>query len=664
MSRELLEQQKIRDKFKQKWIKGGKVPNSKEHVAFKKHRNSFTKSVRSAKIKFFEKKCDEANGDSKKMWKVVRSATNQKPKPNVSPNFIKVKTADHTIKKLECDTEIACEMNRQFAGMGAKLADELGDTDAVFTDYLQSPNPNLNRFFISAILESEVGKLIQELDEAKGVGIHKIPPKVVKWAAQLLIPILTKLFNKCIVAGVYPESLKIARVKPIFKGGNRNDTSSYRPISILSQFNRIFETLLRDRLYNFMKDKLYRKQFGFRPKNSTEHPVLDLKETILENCNKKLVSCIMFLDLKKAFDSVSHKILLEKLEYYGVKGLALKLFRSYLSNRRQATCIGESLSVFDLIEWGVPQGSVLGPLLFLIFINDIPCASELLTWLFADDTALVTSASSLEQLQTKMNIQIDKVHDWLLANKLSVHYIKKSQYMLINKNNNTRINDEFELLMGNHVIARTNCYRYLGILVDDRLSWTEHINEVCSKLSQVAGTIFKVRNILSKQALMLIYHSLVGTKLRYGLICWATAHKFLLKKVNVIHNKIVTYLTFKKRCTRPCPLYQQLKVLPLGILIEIEYGKTMYKYQNKMLPQVFESYFQQPQHNHKTRFTSNNNYDLWRWNSAKEKSMLKYKGPKVWNDIPLPIKKAMSIKVFIKKFRNHLIGNINKYFED
>ena len=143
-----------------------------------------------------------------------------------------------------------------------------------------------------------------------------------------------------------------------------------------------------------------------------------------------MISCILFLDLKKAFDSVSHDILLKKLEYYGVRGIALDLFRSYLTNRKQTTRLGDCVSVFDLIEWGVPQGSVLGPLLFLIFINDIPLASELLTWLFADDTVLVESASSLSQLQLKMNQQVQKVQTWLLANKLSVHYVEKASTCL------------------------------------------------------------------------------------------------------------------------------------------------------------------------------------------------------------------------------------------
>ena len=340
--------------------------------------------------------------------------------------------------------------------------------------------------------------------EGKGLGVDKTPPKIIKWGAPILVPVLTKLFNMCILGGIYPDSLKVAKVKPIFKGGIKTLIPSHRPISILAQINRIFEKILRDRLYDFMKDKLYKKQFGFRPKNSTEHPVLDLKETILENCSKKLVSCILFLDLKKAFDTVSHQILLKKLEYYGVKGVALKLFESYLSNRKQITVIEDCISVMDIIEWGVPQGSVLGPLLFLIFINDIPYASDLVTWLFADDTALVLSALNIALLQEKMNIEVDKIQDWLLANKLSVHYVDKSQYMLINSNITKRV-DDFELKMGGHILDRTKSYRYLGLLVDDKFSWENHVNELCWKISQVAGIILKIRSLLSKQAMMLVY---------------------------------------------------------------------------------------------------------------------------------------------------------------
>jgi len=259
-----------------------------------------------------------------------------------------------------------------------------------------------------------------------------------------------------------------------------------------------------------------------------------------------------------------------------------------------------------------------------------------------------------------MNNEVAKVQDWLLANRLSVHYAKKSQYMIINSNPSIRIHDDFELVMGDHVIERTKNYRYLGILVDDRFSWADHISEVCQKLSQVAGIIFKIRTLLSSQALKLVYHSLAGSKLRYGLICWATANKLLLNKINVVHNRIVSYMSFSKRCSRMWPLYCKLKVLPLDILIQIEYAKTMFKYQHNMLPSIFNTYFRKPTHSYATRFSSNNNFALTRANSARDQKMLKVIGPGIWLGIPNSIKESLSLKVFVKSYRNHLIGNYNE----
>ncbi len=202
----------------------------------------------------------------------------------------------------------------------------------------------------------------------------------------------------------------------------------------------------------------------------------------------------------------------------------------------------------------------------------------------------------------------------------------------------------------------------MGLIVDEKFSWADHINEVCWKLSQVAGVIFRIRHLLSKAALMLIYHSLVGQKLRYGLICWATATKFLLNKVNVIHNKTIRYLTFSKACSRVWPLYCKLKVLPLdiGLLTELEWGKIMYKFQNKMLPEVFDCYFKRPNHQHATRYAKQKNFEVTRINTAKEKSLLKHIGPKKWSiTIPLAIKEAPSLKIFTNMFRAHLIDTFD-----
>ena len=230
--------------------------------------------------------------------------------------------------------------------------------------------------------------------------------------------------------------------------------------------------------------------------------------------------------------------------------------------------------------------------------------------------------------------------------------------LIINKNPRFHIEDNsFKFTMGGYTIERTKSYKYLGLIVDEKFSWSDHISNLCTKLSQVAGVLFRIRNLLTKQAMMLVYHGLVGSKLRYGLVCWATANKFLLNKVNVAHNTIITYLTFQKRCTRIWPLYCKLKVLPLDILIQIEFGKTMYKFQKGLLPPVFDTYFSKPSHRYNTRFSSQNNLSMLRINTAQDKSRLRYIGPTVWLKIQPNIREAPSLKVFISLYRNYLIGH-------
>ena len=328
-----------------------------------------------------------------------------------------------------------------------------------------------------------------------------------------------------------------------------------------------------------------------------------------------------------------------------------------MSNRFQQTSVDGCLSVLELIEWGVPQGSVLGPLLFLIFINDLPLASALAAWLFADDTVLVHCDSNLVNLKAKMNQEVEKIQVWLLANKLPVHYIGKSQYMLVNCSAHIPLPENcFELHMGGYPIDRTHCYEYLGILFDDKLSWEPHVSELCKKLSQIAGVIFKHRSLLSKKALMLVYHSLVGSSIRYGLICWGTANQTLKQKVN----RIVRYLTFSLPCSTAWPLYSSLNVLPLDILIQMEWGKMMFQFQNRMLPKAFENYFSKPTHQHATRFASSLNFELVRAKTLREGLMLRTIGPKTWTGVPLEIKKSTSLHVFTKDYRSFLIDQKNQ----
>ena len=214
---------------------------------------------------------------------------------------------------------------------------------------------------------------------------------IIKKTEELIAPILVRLFNKCMDNGAFSDALKIASIIPLYKGGPKTIPTNYRPISLLPLFAKIFEKIIKRRLISHLDENnaIIDNQFGFRKSYSTELAVMDIHNTLLRNLDNNKLTCTIFLDLAKAFDSVNHSILIKKLERYGIRDKALQLLISYLSNRRHLTKLNGIASELKLLEIGVPQGSVLGPLLFLLFINDLPSVTNFNVKLFADDTFFI-----------------------------------------------------------------------------------------------------------------------------------------------------------------------------------------------------------------------------------------------------------------------------------
>ena len=450
----------------------------------------------------------------------------------------------------------------------------------------------------------------------------------------------------------------------MYKEGDKNGINNYRPITVLSQFNQLFEHLLAKRYLNFFEkfNIITKKQFGFLKKHCTEHAILDLKEYIMKNLDNKEVTAVLFLDLQKAFDTVNHDILLQKLYHYGVRGNAFLLLKSYLSGRKQRTKVKNIVSDLAFVLWGVPQGSVLGPLLFLIFINDLPSASDLGSWLFADDTALAMSSKNIQELQTRFNYEVNKVHDWLLANRLSVHYTNKTKFMIVqgpNTKDRRTTSTNFKLIMGNHEIEKTDHYKYLGLLVDDKLTWKLQINKMCSKLSSVCGVLSKVRHYLDRKSLMLIYNSLFDSHLRYGILGWGTACEQSLSKLRVLQNRAVRFITFASFRSSVAPLYANLKILPLNELLFLQKSIFMHSLHYKNLPFVFGEYCQQPDHRYSTRYVSSGNYAIPRSVTNRGQRSIKYTGPKAWSEVPKQFKDIAFRKPFSRKFKDHILNMIH-----
>jgi len=306
---------------------------------------------------------------------------------------------------------------------------------------------------------------------------------------------LTTAINKSLESGIFPDKFKIANVVPIFKAKDKQEFSNYRPISLLSNVSKLLEKIVHRRLYKFMNDSniLYSSQYGFRNNHSTIQAITELVGNILKGFDKKEVTLSIFLDLSKAFDTIDHSILLNKLEHYGIRGLPLQWLKSYLSGRRHYVEYKGVKSDLMSVSCGVPQGSVLGPLLFIIYTNDLANVSKLIsTILFADDTTLYCTGKDLNILVNNVNRSLIDVVDWFRANKLSLN-ICKTNFILFHSRNMDMSQTNIDLVMGDIHIERVNNGKFLGMILDNLLEWQSHICSLESKMSKQLYILNKVK---------------------------------------------------------------------------------------------------------------------------------------------------------------------------
>ena len=293
---------------------------------------------------------------------------------------------------------------------------------------------------------------------------------------------------------------------------------------------------MHTRLYSFFDDfeLFYELQYGFRKKYSTDHAILSITEEIRQNIDNGKFTCGVFVDLEKAFDTVNHKILLAKLEHYGIRSVANNCFRSYLTNRKQMVDLGNGASTLQNVTCGVPQGSILGPLLFLIYINDMRNAVKFsIVHHFADDTNLLYSNKNQKLLRNNVNIDLELLFQWLCANRLSLN-VKKTEFIVF-RPPKIGMKNRITLTLNRCKIYESPKVKYLGIILDSKLSWKHHIFELSKKLSRSVGMLFKMKNLRCDDKILLsLYYSLFQSHLGYGLVAWGpsiyTKTLFLIQK--------------------------------------------------------------------------------------------------------------------------------------
>lgn len=632
----------------------GKAKTHPMYIKYTQYRNVYNRTKRYAKKTYFKVQLDNFKTDIRKTWSILRSAiSRQNDKSNISDYFT-VNGVNITNPKI-----IANEFCKYFSNIGPCLSENIGMADKSFEMYLkQQENPELRRyrsFYLNPTDPYEVHKIINGLKPKKSQGNDNISVWLLKKLINPLSLPISLIINKSLQMGYIPQALKIAKVIPIYKAKEKHSFGNYRPISILPAISKVLEKVVYSRLYAYINNFLFKSQYGFRSKHSTTHAVTELYLNILDSLEKKKYCLSSFLDLSKAFDTINHDILLHKLEFYGVRGLALNWFKNYLSHREQYVSYNNNISQNLHISCGVPQGSVLGPLLFLIYVNDLPSSLKYLNAiLFADDTTIFYSSPNPHELFNKTNLDLSILNDWFKSNKLSLN-VDKTFYMVFS-NRQTDINSR--IMIGDAVIKQVSNFKFLGIYIDDKITWKTHTQNCKNKIASSLYAINSVKNILPLEHLSILYSSLVKPYIEYGLLLWGGTFKTHLKPIAINQRKCLRAITHSNYYSDTRPIFSKIKQLPLNELYKLHLGKFMYQYYRQDLPPKLNNIFtlNNEVHNYNTRHAVDPHISANR--TVRTTHSLVLQGPNLWYSLPSSIKESRTPKSFVTNLKRFLLEHM------
>ena len=621
---------------------------------YKRMRNKIKNLIRKSKSDYYNSFFEENKTNIKKTWEGIREIVNISKKSKSSPSRLR-----HNNSDVSDQVEISNIFNNFFVNIGNKVEEKIPNTDTNYMSYLK--NPNNKSIFLTPVDNKEILTMIKNLSSAKACGPNSIPTNILKTHASTLCEPLKNIINLSFCDGLFPDLLKFASVCPIFKG-SKEKCENYRPISLLSNLSKLFERAMHTRVYDFLESSnvFYNLQFGFRKKYSTNHALLSIVENIKQSLDNKTFACGVFIDLEKAFDTVNHNIILDKLKYYGIRGPAHQWFSSYLSSRKQKVNVEGVSSNFLDITCGVPQGSILGPLLFLLYINDMnKSVKHSCVYHFADDTNLLYKNKDPKKLRKNINSDLKDIFTWLCANRLSLN-VSKTEFIVF-KPPKKSLHQRITLKLNGKTLFESTKLKYLGLIMDDRLTWKHHISELRKKLSKSIGIIYKMKKLNSHRRIMLsLYNAIFQSHVNYGLSVWGCANDKYIESIRLSQKRVIRIISNADYTSPTSKLFKDLNVLKIDDLLKIQYASLMWDYDKNILPSSLNFYFKSLKNNHHVtrqvtaaKLSENIivNTDLY------GKTMLKFIGPKVLNFLKDQdfFSKAKTKSFFIKKYKQYLI---------
>ena len=618
---------------------------------YKKYKNKLVLILRKAEREYYKNELNKHKKDVKATWSILNNIIKKGRKQSKECEFM-----NRNNKKVYDKQTIANMFNDFYINVGPKLASGI-DTKHVqlqYDTYLKDIDIEKSMFILPCT-EEEVSQIINNFKNKTSQDVNGISMKLVKELKEYLIEPLTHICNKSLLSGVFPNKMKTAKVLPLFKSNDEHNVSNYRPVSILPQFSKVLEKLYEKRLRAFIdkNNLLFSGQYGFRTNRSTSLALNELIDTIVTALGENKFCIGVFIDLKKAFDTVDHTLLIQKFKYYGVRGICSKFLDSYLSNRKQYVNYGSHVSEEQIIKCGVPQGSILGPLLFIMYINDMYKVSEILRFIiFADDTNLFCLGDDLSVLVNTVNIELKKLESWFKVNKLSLN-VSKSNYMLFGN----KKSDNYNVQLSGINLEKVVVTKFLGVLIDYQLNWNKHIQNVRFKVSKVVGIMYKIRHKVDSNILLMIYNSLILPYLTYCIDIWGNTYKSRIRDLILLQKRAVRIIDNAGYRDHTTSIFRKYKLLKLEDIIHLQTCILMYKADKGTLPGNIQQNFQKNKDVHCYNTRSKENFFAKQTTTKMVKMSINFKGKELWNALPKNLKNSASLSVFKKRLKNHMLNN-------
>ena len=644
---------------------------------YKQYRNAYNKVLRASKKIHIENKLKRDSKNPKKIWDTLKELTIGK---SSSQTINKINSQNNSL--ITDQNQIAEEFNKFFVDAGHKVANSIDPINKDPAEYLLNEQPPPPEMYLNEISQGEFINIVEQMEPKSSMDLNGISIKIIKFIKYELATPLVHLFNLSIKTGIFPSKLKASRTVPVFKSGDPLCCDNYRPISLLSSLSKILEKFVANQLVNHLEYNklLYEHQYGFQRGKSTVHNLTHLTNFVSKELNDKKFVVGVFLDLKKAFDVVDHGILLKKLKHLGLNGVVLKWFTSYLEGRTQCVDINGHLSKELSIDISVLQGSILGPILFLCFINDLHTVTTLLALLFADDTAGLKSGLNLNELIADVNVEINKLANWFRINKMAVN-VSKTKYIIfkpkgvkININSNLGVvYDENEIGMPKNETKITplvriynenpdisnRTYKLLGLYLDEHLSFDYHCDHVRSKIAQSNFIINRAKHFLPRKSLKTLYYALIHPHLLYCLPLYSCTSAKNIKKLELIQKKSIRTITNSSYTAHTAPLFNELKIMPLKHLITFTQSLLVHSIYHKYSPPSLHNTWILNSMRNDTRELRNAD-DLYIPYARTEhvKKMSYFTLPRIWNELteqkftPNPTTFKIAIKDYFLSLMN------------